>query len=52
MEEILHSIKVNLYENYLTDNPNDYSVQTHSVVSPSLKNHKNSNIQFQSCVKS
>ena len=27
MEEILHRIKVNLYENYLTDNPNDYSAK-------------------------
>ena len=27
MEEVLHRIKVNLYENYLTDNPNDYSAK-------------------------
>ena len=27
MEEILHKIKVYLYENYLTDNPNDYSAK-------------------------
>ena len=27
MEEILHRIKVYLYENFLTDNPNDYSAK-------------------------
>jgi len=27
MSEVLHKIKVNLYENYLTDNPNDYSAR-------------------------
>ena len=27
MEEVFHKIKVNLYENYLTDNPNDYSAK-------------------------
>ena len=27
MENVLHKIKVNLYENYLTDNPNDYSAK-------------------------
>ena len=42
MEEILHRIKVNLYENYLTDNPDDYSVLTHSMAILSLRNHKSS----------
>lgn len=27
MEKVLHKIKVNLYENFLTDNPNDYSAK-------------------------
>ena len=41
MEEVLHRIKVYLYENYQTDNPNDYSVQTYSIAKSSLKTPKN-----------
>ena len=27
MDNVLHKIKVNLYENFLTENPNDYSAK-------------------------
>ena len=27
MENVLHKIRVNLYENFLTDDPNDYSAK-------------------------
>jgi len=37
MEDILHKIKVNLYENLLTDNPNDYSAKVISERSLSVK---------------
>ena len=37
MEEILHKIKVYLYENYLTDNPNDYSAKVASERTLSIK---------------
>ncbi|MCL2131978.1 MAG: DUF4469 domain-containing protein [Lentimicrobiaceae bacterium] len=37
MEDILHRIRVNLYENYLTDNANDYSAKVISERSLSVK---------------
>ena len=37
MEDVLHKIKVNLYENFLTDNPNDYSAKVISERSLSVK---------------
>jgi len=36
-DNILHKIRVNLYENYLTDNPNDYSAKVISERSLSVK---------------
>ena len=37
MNEVLHRIRVNLYENYLTDNPNDYSAKVISERTLSVK---------------
>ncbi|MCL2131397.1 MAG: hypothetical protein FWH36_02920 [Lentimicrobiaceae bacterium] len=37
MEDILHRIRVNLYENYLTDSANDYSAKVISERSLSVK---------------
>ena len=37
MDDILHKIRVNLYENYLTDNPNDYSAKVISERSLNVK---------------
>jgi hypothetical protein len=37
MENVLHRIRVNLYENFLTDNPNDYSAKVISERSLNVK---------------
>ena len=37
MEEVLHKIKVNLYENYLTDNPDDFSARVISECTLNVK---------------
>ena len=38
-------LKYSLVENLLTESPDDYSAQAHSMASLSLKNHKSSIIQ-------